>query len=162
MRWILRQHNAEGSDNMTQPLVFLFRPIQSLFARRELTVITVLECVAVLAVHYNDKVVGGIHDDWKRFSYLDFCFIEWLGDSDLREIARRITDNDEICFLNLRPIDIQSKTADLRRFETRWDVLAETVKACCLALPDSIEKISEVVEVSYVSQCPKANVTNAA
>jgi hypothetical protein len=128
----------------------LFHPIQVLFARQDLTVITILECVAVLAVHYNDKVVGGTHGDWKRFCSADSFFPEWLGNLDPHELAQHITDNDVDRFLNLCVIDFRSKTAYFRTLETQWDVLAETVKACCLALPGSIAKISKIVEVSYV------------
>lgn len=127
---------------------FLFRPIQDLFARQDLTIIKILEHLAILAVLYNDKVVGGTHGDWQRFCSADFSFLELLDHMDPLELAKTITDDDETCFLNLRPSDYLSKASGFRSLETRWNVLADTAKACCLALPDSIEEISKVVVVS--------------
>jgi hypothetical protein len=82
---------------------------------------------------------------------LDFSFPQWLGHLDPRELAQRITNNDEHHFLNLCPIDYQFKAAYFRTLESRWNFLADIVKACYLALADSIEKISKVVVVSCVS-----------
>ena len=111
----------------------------------------VLECLAILAVLYTENVAGGLHSDWQRFGLAGFSFPQQLGHSDPRELAQRITDNDMDYFLHLRPSDYQLRTEYFRTLERSWNDLADIVKACCLALPDSIEKISKVVVVSCVS-----------
>jgi len=107
-----------------------------------------LKHLVVLAVLYQDKIVGGEDDNLESLVSVDFSFLEEISDICPTKLAKLVTGRDEDYFRQFCAEDFHPNSKKLRELTLRFSRLGDYVKACSIADNGLIKPIIEVVKVS--------------
>jgi hypothetical protein len=143
-------NSLRGFDGYpSEALDYIFVPIQSLFERLDLSLIPLLQHLAVLTTlcqYQTDREPENI--DYNSLFYADFTFLERIISKSPEEVARQMTEEDTNYFRLFCAGDFFVKESiRIGDMNSQCSRVADTVKICSTALPYLVEPISKVVQV---------------
>lgn len=129
-----------------EALDFLFHPLPNLF--REQNIAQTVKKLEVLAVRFEDKVLGTERVHWESLHSTDFSFFNAIIDINPKTLAGFITQSDCAKFSPLSHEDFRSPNRRrLLKLGKGWNTLANDVTACVIADSGLVQTISKLAVV---------------
>ena len=121
----------------------------------DLPLIPILKRLAILSTLHHSHILRGEDLKWESLLTANFWFLGQISNRQPWEVAKLLTDTDHAQFRELCAddfLDIGGNESErLREILSRWDSLLWAVKICLAAHPDSVEPISEILEVTSIT-----------